>query len=44
MHMLLVIVGGLALLGVFTLFGWLWLRGEKDRISELFELIISEEN
>ena len=24
MHMLLVIVGGLALLGVFTLFGWLW--------------------
>lgn len=24
MHMLLVIVGGLALLGVFVLFGWLW--------------------
>ena len=24
MHMLLVIVAGLALLGVFTLFGWLW--------------------
>ena len=30
--------------GLETLFGWLWLRGEKDRISELFELIVSEEN
>lgn len=24
MHMALVIVGGIVLLGVFTLFGWLW--------------------
>ena len=31
-------------LSLETLFGWLWLRGEKDRISELFELIVSEEN
>ena len=30
--------------GLETLFGWLWLRGEKNRISELFELIVSEEN
>lgn len=29
--------------GLETLFGWLWLRGEKSRISGLFELVISEE-
>lgn len=25
--------------GVEALFGWLYLRGEKDRINELFELV-----
>ena len=30
--------------GLETLFGWLWLQGKKNRISELFELIVSEEN
>lgn len=29
--------------GLETLFGWLWLRGNKDRISELFDLIVTEE-
>lgn len=28
--------------GLEALFGWLWLKGRKDRISELFDIIMSE--
>lgn len=31
--------------GLEALFGWLWLKGQKDRISHLFDLIVGgEEN
>lgn len=30
--------------GLEALFGWLYLRGESERIEELFNIIISEEN
>lgn len=31
--------------GLEALFGWLWLKGRKDRISQLFDLIVGgEEN
>lgn len=26
-----------------ALFGWLWLRGEKERLNELFEMMMEEE-
>lgn len=28
--------------GLETLFGWLWLKGERDRINELFAIIMEE--
>ncbi len=30
--------------GLEALFGWLWLKGRKSRISQLFDIIMSEEN
>ncbi len=30
--------------GLEALFGWLWLKGRKDRISQLFDIIMSEDN
>jgi len=29
--------------GLEALFGWLWLKGRKDRISQLFDIIMSED-
>ena len=29
--------------GLETLFGWLYLHGETDRLNELFEMIMKEE-
>ena len=28
--------------GLEALFGWLWLQGKKDRLNELFEIIMEE--
>lgn len=30
--------------GIEALFGWLWLKGRKDRINTLFSLIMEEQN